>query len=105
MESYFSVNKNFLFETVLFNLNMLLIQFNLDFLGIVVFVIGLLLNNYDVFDGKLPSVIFVVTILLALLTAMAIGRQPVQEIDLSFKVRQKCLYFSSSKFIDYNWMA
>ncbi|XP_003424871.1 high affinity cationic amino acid transporter 1 [Nasonia vitripennis] len=54
--------------------------------GIIVFIIGILVNNCNVLEGKLPSVIFAILALLALLTATAIGRQPVQQIELSFKV-------------------
>lgn len=57
------------------------------------FIIGLLVNNCNVFDGKLPTVIFVIAVLLAILAAMAIGRQPVQEIDLSFKVLLEYITF------------
>ena len=61
-------------------------------LGIIVFIIGLLLNNYNVLHKGPPSIVFALMVLLAILTATAIGRQPVQEIELSFKVRTKSLY-------------
>ncbi|XP_058805379.1 high affinity cationic amino acid transporter 1 isoform X1 [Phymastichus coffea] len=61
-------------------------QYGVLIFGIAVFVIGLLLNNYSLLEGHWPSVLFAIVLLIAVLTATAIGRQPVQEIDLSFKV-------------------
>ncbi|CAB0042061.1 unnamed protein product [Trichogramma brassicae] len=54
--------------------------------GILVFIVGLLVNNFNVFEGDASSFIFAIFVLLAILVAATIGRQPVQESDLSFKV-------------------
>ncbi|KAJ8680210.1 hypothetical protein QAD02_015997 [Eretmocerus hayati] len=54
--------------------------------SITVLIIGLILNNYDVTEGQLPSIILVVALLLAFLIATAIGRQAVQKVELSFRV-------------------
>ncbi|XP_014224930.1 high affinity cationic amino acid transporter 1 [Trichogramma pretiosum] len=54
--------------------------------SILVFIVGLLVNNFNVFEGDASSFIFAIFVLLAILVAATIGRQPVQESDLSFKV-------------------
>lgn len=58
-------------------------------LGIMVFIAGLMLQyaSDKIFKGNLIlSVILAIVILIIILTFAAIGRQPVQQDDISFKV-------------------
>ncbi|XP_023247415.1 cationic amino acid transporter 3 [Copidosoma floridanum] len=61
-------------------------KYGVLFFSIAVFIVGLLLNSSTIFVDVLPTIVFAMVVLLALLIATAISRQPIQQIDLSFKV-------------------